>query len=78
MTATVTFLTRRPLAVSESAALVAFRGQPTVRVRFRTHDGPARWRCDACGRSAEPECRHARAVLAELERQAADDRGPAA
>jgi len=78
MSAVVVFPHNPPGANPDRVAFVQFRGEQPVRVRFRP-PGIAAWRCDRCWRSAEPECRHARAVVDELERQAAvaDGGGPA-
>lgn len=55
------------------AAFIALPGAVLiVRVRYAASGGIC-WRCDACGRFPTPECGHAAAMLAELEKEKSHD-----
>lgn len=53
-------------ARADMVAIVTLPGELETRVRFRWPAGPNTrhaWRCDECGRTPIPACRHARAVV---------------
>lgn len=45
-------------------AFVSINDDTETRIRFRDIAHPARYRCDACGRSTGPTCIHARLAVA--------------